>query len=146
MAIPTAPTTGPKTFADAVVQLKEINDQINVAMENDEPDSAHDPLHNVGNLLNKLPELATDTDLSESEWTEVKDETDRVFKAFGQVDAAFHDGGDKKAAYDSAKSTINEGITALEVKLAASGSKLSTYEHDHEGHDHEGHDHEEHDH
>jgi hypothetical protein len=112
------PIKGPKTFTEGVTKLKEFNEVISVAMESDDPDAAHDPLHEIGSLLNRLPELAADTDLAESDWEEVNQEVDKLFEAFKEVDVAFHNGGDKKAAYESSKANIDEGVAYLETKLA----------------------------
>ena len=89
--------SGPQSFHDAVAQLKEIQSQVSTAMENDDPDAAHGPLHDVGHLLNKIPELAADTELAESDWNEVKAEVDKLFEAFGEVDSAFHSQGDENS-------------------------------------------------
>jgi len=132
-----APIKGPKSFPEGVEKLKEINDQICAAMESDNPDSAHDALHEVGELLNRLPELAADTDLGESDWNEVEQEVNKLFEAFKEVDVAFHNNGDKKAAYESSKATIDDGVASLETKLALLGDDDGDQEHDDEhGHEH----------
>ena len=128
---------GPKSFEEGVAQLKAIQIQVNQAMENDDPDAAHDPLHDVGHLLNRLPELAADTDLEESDWNEVKADVDRLFEAFGDVDSAFHADGDKLAAYESSKSAIDEGVAGLVAKLDQLGIELPSLDHEHpDGDDH----------
>jgi hypothetical protein len=126
----------PESLRAAIVELKEMRDQIRTAMDNNDPDSAHEPLHDVGKLLAAMPELAADTDLPESEWQEIKQEVDQLFKAFGDVDASFHTkGADKQAAYEAVKSIIDEGVTALEAKLSQLGDDPSQSPDEHRHHE-----------
>ena len=119
-----AHSDGPKSFEDAIAKLINIEKEIHAAIDKDDLELAHEPLHEVGDLLKQVPELAADTDLSESDWTDVKEDVDRLSQAFDDVDSAFHQDGDKKAAYDEAKSTIDEGIKNLNAKLAQMGIEL----------------------
>jgi hypothetical protein len=134
----------PKSLKAAITKLKSLRDQIGAAMDKNDPDAAHEPLHDVGKLLEAMPELAADTDLPESEWQEIKQEADRLFKAFGDVDSSFHkEDGDHQAAYKAVKSIIDEGVTKLEAKLSllADDKSHSHAEHgsrqDHASRDHE---------
>ncbi len=140
----------PKNLQTAIAELTEMANAIRTAMEEDDPKSAHEPLHKVGSLLKAMPDLAADTDLPESDWDAIKAEVDRLFDAFGDIDSAFHKkDGDKQAAYDAAKSTVDEGMAALEAylpKLGPVDTPAKHDDHDHEAHDEEeGHDHEAHD-
>jgi len=132
----------PKSLHAAIIELRDMWADITTAMDNSDPEAAHDPLHDVGKVLEAMPELAAETDLPESEWNEIKAEADKLFEAFGDIDSAFHkQDADKVAAYESAKSTIDEGVAALEAKLPLLGEGPPTDGHDHEDHDHDhGHD------
>ena len=136
----------PKTLQAAITELRDMWADISTAMDNSDPDSAHDPLHEVGKVLEAMPDLTAETDLTENQWNEIKAEADRLFDAFGDIDSAFHiKDGDKVAACESAKSTIDEGVAALEAVLPLLGEGSSTDGHGH-GHDpHKDHDHD-HDH
>ncbi|MEM8945768.1 MAG: hypothetical protein AAGD11_11345 [Planctomycetota bacterium] len=143
-----------------------MRDQIQAAMEKDDADAAHEPLHEVGTLLKAMPDLAADTDLAEDEWNELKTHADQLFDAFSDVDAVFHQkDGDKQKAYDEAKSAIDEELAVLISylpKLDGGGVSIRNdhdsdddhadheehddEEHDHDEHDHDEHDHDEHDH
>lgn len=124
----------PESLREAIVELRELSDSFCAAMDEDDTEAAHDPLHHLGELLEAMPELAADTDLSEEQWQQVKEEVDRLFDAFGEIDSTFHEkDGDKKAAYEDAKSTIEEGVAALETKLPQLGEDSDA---DH-GHSHE---------
>lgn len=137
----------PESLREAIVELKELSDSFCAAMDEDDTEAAHDPLHDLGNLLEAMPELAADTDLPEEDWKQVKAEVDRLFDTFGEVDSAFHKkDGDKQAAYEDAKSTIEAGIAALEAKLPLMEEDPAHTDHDHshegdeESHDEEAHD------
>ena len=137
----------PKSLRAAIEELRKLGDELRVAMEKDDADAAHEPLHHVGKLLKTVPDLAADTDLPETDWEVIKTEADRLFKAFGEVDLAFHKkDGDKQAAYDSVKSTIDDGLAALEGFLPKLGDFATSTKHDHhDDHDHEDHTDNEHD-
>ena len=134
-------SNAPKTLQVAITELRDMWADISTAMENSDPDAAHVPLHNVGSLLEAMPDLAADTDLPENQWSEIKVQADRLSGAFRDVDSAFHEKeGDKLAAYESAKVTIDEGIAALEAKLSLLDESSTIDDHTH--HDHKDHDHE----
>ena len=140
-------SVGPKSFHAAIARLKEIQTQLDTAMQENDMEAAHAPLHDVGRLLNKLPELAADTDLAESDWEDVKAESERLFDAFGDVDGTFHNDEGQLEVYEKAKPKIDDGIAKLESKLALAGEAPEDHaDHDHEAHDaHDDDDHGDHD-
>ena len=112
----------PQSLREAIVELKELSDRFCSAMDEGNMEAAHEPLHDLGQLLETMPELAADTDLPEEQWKQVKEETGRLFNSFSEVDSTFHKkDGDKKAAYENTKSTIEAGVAALEAKLPLLG-------------------------
>lgn len=124
----------PRSLPAAMTELRDSWAEISTAMNDDDPDSAHEPLHDVGRVLEAMPELAAETDLPESEWNEIKEVVDQLFDAFGKIDSAFHKkDGDKVAAYESVKSTIDEGVASLEAKLPILGADLGLDD-GHQGH------------
>lgn len=127
----------PETLHEAITELVVIRDNIRTSMENDDPDSAHDPLHHVAVVLQAMPELAADTDLPESEWNSINEQVDRLLDAFEELDLAFHDDSDPQAAYESASSAIDEGVAAMQAKLPLLEAEPtnSASEHSHDDHD-----------
>ena len=137
----------PKSLHAAITEVSDMWADISTAMDNSDPEAAHNPLHDVGKVLEAMPDLAAETDLAESEWNEIKEEADKLFEAFGDIDSVFHKkDGDKVAAYESAKTTIDEGVAALEAKLPLLGEGPLTDYHDHEDHQNHEEEHENHDH
>jgi hypothetical protein len=112
----------PESFAAAVTQLVAHRDAIRTAIESGKPADAHDPLHEVAELLDSFPDIAAETDLSKEDWEAVKAATDRLFDSFGVVDESFHKkDGDKKAAYESVADDIEESMEAIESRLPLAG-------------------------
>lgn len=122
---------GEQTFQSAVKSLREIEQKIRTAMESDKAGDAHDPLHEVGHLLEALPDLAADSELTESDWNDVKQQVEKLLKAFGDIDDAFHTkNGDREGAYEAVKDSIAAGVSALEEKAAMLGGDESSAEPD----------------
>ncbi|MCA9199871.1 MAG: hypothetical protein KDA87_20165 [Planctomycetales bacterium] len=104
------------SFESSVEDVLEHGATIQEAFESDSPDAAHDALHIIGHLIETLPELAVDTDLSESDWSEVKSASDQLMEAYGHVDAQFH-GVTDGPSFADVKPTILQATEVLR-KLA----------------------------
>ncbi len=104
---------GPKSLPDALKQLTEHAETINKAFTSNKPDDAHHSLHDVGHLLECIPELAKD--LSEEKKEVVKKSAKELFECFGALDDAMHGGT------DTPYSKVGERITA-----ALAGLKTAT--------------------
>ncbi|MEO1498360.1 MAG: hypothetical protein AAFV43_14545 [Planctomycetota bacterium] len=133
----------PESLHAAVAQLTATRDTIREAILEGDADDAHDPLHEVGELLEAIPDIASETDLPKAEWDAVKAANEELFDAFGAIDKAFHTkDGDKKAAYEGVADKLDTAIEAIRSRLALSGEDPDDHDHDHDEHDH---DHEDHD-
>jgi hypothetical protein len=109
---------GPATFAEGVAELQSIAAAVSKAMENNSPDDAHDPLHEVGHLLKALPGLASD--LSDDAQQIVQGEADKLFDAFGKIDSAFHKAdGDREGAFEAVAEQIDASVAAIVATLPA---------------------------
>lgn len=135
----------PKTLHAAIVDLRQEWEEISDAVTQGNPEEAHDPLHEVGEILTGMLTLAADTDLSEDQWNELKKTIDSLMDAFGEIDAAFHEEKDKVEAYEAVKSVIEEGVNELEKVLPLLGEYVADDHHHDEEHDHDD-DHEDHEH
>lgn len=117
----------PQSFSEAVEQLVVTRDAIRDAILNGDPDDAHDPLHEVGALIETIPDLAAETDLPEAEWTAVKEANEKLYDAFGKVDKAFHTkDGDKKAAYEGAAEAIDAAIEDIRSRLPPAADEAAS--------------------
>ncbi|MEO0529025.1 MAG: hypothetical protein AAF266_00460 [Planctomycetota bacterium] len=138
----------PESLHAAVAMLTETRDALRDAILNGDPDDAHDPLHEVVELLEAIPDIAAETDLPKEAWDTVNAANDKLFETFGAIDKAFHTkDGDKKAAYEGVAEQLDEAIESIRSQLALSGEEPpADHDHDHDNHDHddhEGHDHDE---
>lgn len=131
----------PGSLHEAVAELTAMRDAIRDALLDGEPNDAHGPLHEVGALLQAIPDVAAETDLPKEEWDAVNAANEELFDAFGTIDKAFHvKDGDKKAAYEEVSEQLEEAIEAIRVRLPLTGESPDTHDHDHD-HDHDDHDH-----
>ena len=98
-----------------VTRICEHRDAIKAAFDADKLEEAHDPLHEIGHLIEQLPDSAAETDLVESDWNQVKDASKELMDAFGKVDALFH--GDKEGVkFAEVEQEIGQAIAVLEEK------------------------------
>ena len=77
-------------FGTGVTMLEEHYEEIKVAFEAGKPDDAHDALHCIGEILENLPRLAKQAELTDDQVTAVQQAVDKMFEAYGQVDDAMH--------------------------------------------------------
>ena len=136
----------PKSYTAALDQIKHARDEVKAAFDAGTPNGCDDALHVVAEVLDVLPEVAAETDLSKEDWQVVKDQSQHLFDQFMKIHDGFHGDGKEGASFDSVAEEINKAIETLESKVAATGEKPDLEaegKHDHEGHDHN---HDEHDH
>lgn len=142
----------PASYAAAVREIRELGASVAKAFSAGTPDDAHDALHDLGQLLKALPDVAGDTDLPKDDWQAVKDAGQRLFDAYDKLDQLMH--GNKEKKGDAAKTLaeaspdIEAALEILESKLALTGEPpapakdsdpaAAEIEHDHDhDHDHE---------
>ena len=113
------------TFGGAIAELEELAGTISSSMAKGDGDAAHNPLHEVGHVLEALPELAKKDGLSEEDQASVKGAVATLMDAYGEVDAIMH--GEEGKSWDDVKEGIGEAVKTL-----------TSFEH---GHDHDDHDH-----
>lgn len=129
----------PETLGEALHQLTELRDTVRDAFANDDADTAHGPLHNVGHLINEVAELAKKAGLSEEASGVIASNTEILMDSFGAVDKKMHS-AEEGSDYSEVSAKIDAALTAIMTAAGPAGEH-----HDHEdGHDdHEGHDHDE---
>lgn len=132
----------PDSLHEAVEHLTEIQKEIRSALESSDAEAAHEPLHEVAELLKAVPDIAAETDLPKEHWEAVKTASDRLFDAYAVIDKAFHaKDGDKQAAYEQVAGELTKALDEIRLRLPMTGEEVSMEDHEHEHeHDHE-HDH-----
>lgn len=101
----------PETFVAAMQELETAKSQIQTAFENGTPDDAHDALHEIGHVLECLPELAKTETEDPAQHQAVADATDKLFDAYEKLDGSMHGGDEVK--YESIKEDIDSAIATL---------------------------------
>ncbi len=107
------------SFGQAIGKIEELAGTIGQSMAKGDSDAAHEPLHEIGHLLEELPHLAKDEGLSEQQQASLDAAVNQLMDAYGAVDAIMH--GEDGKSYDDVKEEI-----------AASLKTLESFEHSHE--------------
>lgn len=102
---------GPRTLGDAVTEIIELRNRIRSGFASGDPDAAHGPLHEVGDVLTEITKLAEESDLSETDRLTVQSSAENLLDAFGEVDKTFH--GQEGSTYDEEAETIDSAILNL---------------------------------
>jgi len=102
----------PETYAEAVGLLVETRNKVRDAFAQNDVETAHGPLHDVGHLLEDLPRLAEKDGHADDALAVVKEESEKLLDLFGKVDATLH--GDEGATYDEVSAEIDASVGRLE--------------------------------
>ena len=94
----------PDNFNDAVAALAKMSTTISDGFKNDKIDDAHGPLHDVGNMLECVGELANKSEMSDDAKKAVADAVEQLFDGFGAIDMKLHDPNKGKDYADVADS------------------------------------------
>ncbi|MFM7920235.1 MAG: hypothetical protein ACKPJJ_08420 [Planctomycetaceae bacterium] len=105
----------PETLAEALTELTELRDTIRDAFAADDTDKAHDPLHEVGHIIEVVQELAEKEKLPEERLAAVKTSTEELFTAFGEVDKTMH--GGEGSSYKDVSAKIDAAMAALKSAI-----------------------------
>ena len=112
---------GPTSLGEAVDAVAAHAVTIKDAFAAGTPEACHDAMHEVGNILSKLPDLAAKTDLSEEDQAAVRSAGDAVFEGFMQLDDGLH-GNEDAPGYDEVADEIEAGIATLREKVSLTTS------------------------
>ncbi len=106
-----------ETLEGAMKELVAFKATIQSAFEDKKPDDAHDALHEVGHVLEELPELAEKEKMSAEDVKTLKDAVEVLFEGFGELDKGMH--GEKGKSYEE----LSEGIDGAMKTLSGLMSK-----------------------
>lgn len=126
----------PTTLVEAHDQLVHMSATIKQAFEAGKPGDAHDALHEIGHVIEAIPELAKKAGLTDEEAsTKVSDD---LMASFGKLDSVLHS-DDVEVKWGD----VSETIEAAMAKLASWLPEGASHDDDEEGHheeDGDGHD------
>lgn len=101
----------PADFASAVAELRPMYEVIRNALQAGDRDKADRPLHQVGHVLESLPELAGKAGLGGPELAIAKSASTTMFEAYGKIDEAIHAG--QQPDYKSVAAALDKAIAEL---------------------------------
>lgn len=136
----------PTTLAGAQESLEHMGEEIKTAFEAGKPDEAHDALHDIGLVIQAVPELAAD--LGEQAKADAKQVHDDLMAAYMKLDDTMH--GGTEATWDDVSEQVDSAMAKLESLITegedhAHDDHAHAHAHDHEDdHEEEDHDHEDH--
>lgn len=113
---------GPRTLKDAVAELTALRDTIRDSFARNDHDAAHDPLHDVGELLDSIPKLSAQEKVDAEQQAVIETQVNTLMDAFGRVDKTMH--GQEGSTYAEESATIDNALSALGV--ACTSGKPST--------------------
>lgn len=103
----------PETYDAAVKAVVKFDETIKNAFAANDKDTAHGPLHEIGDVLEALPKLVEKADMTDEQRSSAKGAIDKLFEAFGAIDATMHDQEGK--SYDELSKEIAENIAVLKA-------------------------------
>ena len=111
----------PQDLASGIAVLHEHYQAIKEAFEKGDTEKAHEPLHDVGGVLEVLPKLAEAAGLAAADAEKLNQAVDKMFEAYGSIDEALHAG--KPADYKAVAGPLDENmavVTSIAGDTAAS--------------------------
>jgi hypothetical protein len=102
----------PETFTEAVSALRSHHDAIRDGFQSGSPEEAHDPLHEVGHVMEGMPKLAADAGMAASDLESLKSCLEQLFEAYGTVDDAMHTG--QEPDYEAVAQQLEDNVSAIE--------------------------------
>lgn len=105
----------PATVRDGLAELTALRNKIRDAFAANDMDTAHDPLHEVGDVLTAIPELAKNENVDPGQQPAIQKAVDTLMDAFGRVDKTMH--GQEGSTYSEESETIDAALVELESLL-----------------------------
>jgi hypothetical protein len=102
-----------KSLGDALAKVERLRNAIQVAFAAKDLATADGPVHEIGHLLEELPELAAKESLSAKDQQQVKQSVDSLMKSFAALDERVHGGDGAGKSYDDVAGQIDSALTQL---------------------------------
>lgn len=110
----------PASAVEGLAELTSLRNTIRDAFAANDMDKAHDPLHEVGDVLMAIPELAKKENADSEKLASVQKAVDTLMDAFGRVDKTMH--GQEGSTYTEESATIDAALLELESLLNPSAT------------------------
>lgn len=102
---------GPESLKDGISQLTTLRDVIRDSFAKNDQDAAHGPLHEVGEILEVIPDLSMKEKVSAESRIIIQSSVNTLMDAFGRVDKTMH--GQEGSTYSEESATIDAALTTL---------------------------------
>ena len=112
---------GPESLTDAMNELTSMRNTIRDAFAKDDQDGAHGPLHDVGHVLEAIPELAMKEKVTAENQAAIEKSVNDLMDAFGRVDKTMH--GQEGSTYAEESATIDAALEALSQACGLASAK-----------------------
>lgn len=110
----------PATSGEGLAEVTSLRNTIRDAFAANDMDTAHDPLHEVGDVLLAIPELAKKENVEAEKLASIQKAVDTLMDAFGRVDKTMH--GQEGSTYAEESATIDAAVLELESLLNQSAT------------------------
>ncbi len=112
----------PATLKEGIAKLTTLRNTMRDAFGKNDPDAAHGPLHEVGHVLEAIPELAKKENLSAGSQATIETAVNTLMDAFGAVDKTMH--GQEGSTYSEESAKIDAAMESLVAATEATESGL----------------------
>lgn len=103
----------PESLADAVAEIERLRGAIDQGFAAGDLDQADGPVHEIGHLIEELPELAAKESVSEEDQQQVKQAVDSLMDSFAALDERVHGGASAGKSYDDVASQVDDAMAIL---------------------------------
>lgn len=104
----------PQSFAEAVAEIDRLRAEIKTSFAAGDLAKADGPVHEIGHLLEELPQLAAKQSLSEAEQQEqVKQAVGSLMDSFAALDERVHGGDSAGKSYEEVAAQIDAAFAEL---------------------------------
>lgn len=108
-------------LGEAFEEIDELSNEIMTAFTGGEPESAHDALHHIGEVLEATEMTVSKSELSEEAKASAMKAVESLFDSFTAIDETMHgetEDGSDVSAMDENKSSIMEALETLKTLSA----------------------------
>ncbi len=102
-----------ENFAEGVATLRGHFETIRDALSEDDIDTAHGPIHQVGHLLESLSQLVDHVGLDADDKATAQAAIESMLAGYGELDKAIH--GAQPLDYESVREQLDKGMADLEA-------------------------------
>jgi hypothetical protein len=104
-----------------MTELTSMRNTIRDSFAKNDQDTAHDPLHEVGHVLEAIPELAKKEKVTAENQAAIEKSVNDLMDAFGRVDKTMH--GQEGSTYSEESATIDAALEALSQACGLASAK-----------------------